>query len=77
MVALNQTVGKQIPNELILFQLLSIFGDQLHIRPESQICGVCSKELSSDRFGPSKFTTDGRSRVCLRCEHMIAVSALT
>ncbi len=68
MVALNQTVGKQIPNELILFQLLSIFGDQLHICPETQTCMVCSKDLSPSKFAPGE-------KKCRRCDHLLSVAA--
>ena len=76
MVAPGPKVEKQIPDELIILQLLSIFGDQFHIKPDTQTCSMCERDLPINKFGGDKYSADGRSRVCGRCEHIIAISAL-
>ena len=77
MVTINpESKDQPIPDELVLLKLYSIFGADLRICPETQTCGVCSKDLTLNKFGPSKYTAGGKSRVCLKCEHLIAISSL-
>ena len=68
MVTINpESKDQPLPDELVLLKLSAIFGDDLHIKPETKQCSVCSKDLPVGRFKRDRRSND--SGVCLRCAH--------
>lgn len=73
MVAL---ADRPIADALIILKLHSIFGDRLHIKPDTKVCCVCGQDLPVGRFKPGERITDGLDRCCSRCSHIVAITRI-